>query len=1250
MRYRKSQNLSFNTIICLLLIIQFFNVPQLGSKTDNNEIIELFPEIFENSAISKNYLFTYKESDKDTISQILGQFNPFYLHFYRNFPVGFVTLDIKAFEKICFQYPAFFTSMHESKRTQVIPSHDKLDINGLSKFQQLDYVSPASIIRAKTLYDRGIDGSNIKIAIIDSGIDDSHGDFAGRIDYQQSFVNTTLGFSAEETPRDAHGHGTHVAGIAAGAGLSYPGIAYNARLYNFKAVNMAGYSTPESVLAAIDESINQKVDIISISLGSGSALPWDKDDEISLAANIAVDKGISVVVAAGNEGQDNPLATISSPAAASKVITVGATNVSTKVISFSSRGPSYNYRMDPDVVAPGVQIIAPLASGGVLQKAFNAIVGISLSDYISLSGTSMATPVVSGAIALLKQQFSTATPATLRAALQESAVDLGSNESVYTQGSGLVDIAAAFNLLENTKIANDFALISSNPRANTNDPIDFADRISFPGDKARMTLSFVTGTGGAISWRISDSIKRFISFDTEPRVQEDSGYFEKSVDVSIPLNTSPGVYQGSITYTFLSKDYSISYLFTIKHPKAKLYLDTHYTGKDDSIFNNYRSLDEFLVSNSSFDMNEYETSLTWENLSQNDILILSDLEYPLSSREIEIISKFHQNNGSILLVTSTFPYFNPLPYSQIVEKLGFQVNFTDRTDIIDYVDNGRSRDIVALSPEEYEISWELDNPLFFGVTYFPSLIGTGFKVNRSDSRLRYTAEVFSSSHLILAGFEPPDKGKLLIVGSENLLYSNYLTTTSGQSFTHNIFNWLQPKTGLSVNAEIRSDSRLLEISAHPISSSLPNLSVDISFSNGTSHSGISFPYNVSLGFYYLTIYIGSQQSQQISIIIKNSTNILKTFTLVELTPSTLPDLLDLEINPIASSDISTPSWVDSMTGITLIDQGLNISLNHNSKSSIESTLLISPQFENTLDVIIPPLKGMKNYIVEKELIKSSSTRQSIIWEVPANISAGFHSYEIIIWMFLEDNDSLPVLLTVERKLFYIPDPEPTLHDISTIGDRTLDFYQNIETTADIPTWNYGEKIGIHLYGKDVNNTEFKVHIHLIHYYLWFADRLVLDNFELQASSNNHSEFIGEFVVPTDPIPIPNEDDIYVEINNQIFSLLIFIRDSQGNYVVEPVFFLIRSSFFMDPALFFALSLFSVLIAGGILIFLVRRSSARRATGYAYSSSYYDRYPPQFPSRQFIRPNFCPFCGSKVPLGALYCSSCGKKINSDQFKE
>ncbi|MFX0182751.1 MAG: S8 family serine peptidase, partial [Candidatus Hodarchaeota archaeon] len=725
-----------------------------------SEMNNISPQLSENSLNNKNILFSYKKFEKEAITQILHKFKPSNLYFFRNFPIGFVTLNTKNLEEIHIRYPAIFSRLHISEQIQVIPSFDELHLQSLTTLQQSEYIDPASIIRATELYDQGIYGSNVKIAIIDSGIDDTHSDFSGRIDFQKSFVNSTYGYSSSEDYGDFHGHGTHVAGIAAGGGSYYPGIAYNARLYNLKAVNMAGYSTEESVLAAIDEAIEQNVHIISISLGSGESLPWEFADYISLAVDLAVDNGIVVVVAAGNEGENNPLATISSPAAASKAITVGATNGSTEVVSFSSRGPSFSYRMDPDVVAPGYQIIAPLASDSVLDLAFNAIVGIRLSDYIVLSGTSMAAPVVSGAIALLKQKYPTATPAALRAALQESAVDLGSNETVYTQGSGLIDVTSASTLLEDTESTNGFDLISSVPRANTNKPIEFADRVEFPGDYARMTLSFLTGTGGKISWQISDRIKKFVSFDTDDQGLSGSGYFEKSLNVSIPLDTIPEVYQGDISYNFLGKKYSIPFSFEIKNPISKVYLDTHYTGKDDSIFFNYRTLDEFLVYNSSLDINEYETAITWENLSQNDILVLTDLEYPISNYEMVLISKFHEHNGSILLVTSAFPFFNPHPYSQIVEKLGVSVNFSDRVDLINYSDNGRSRDIVEVNPEKQNIRWDSDNPLLIGVDQLPTFIGTGFKVSQSDPNLKYTVEVFSSAYLMVAGFEPSDKGKL----------------------------------------------------------------------------------------------------------------------------------------------------------------------------------------------------------------------------------------------------------------------------------------------------------------------------------------------------------------------------------------------------------------------------------------------------------------------------------------------------------
>ncbi|MFX0185638.1 MAG: hypothetical protein ACFE95_21345, partial [Candidatus Hodarchaeota archaeon] len=515
--------------------------------------------------------------------------------------------------------------------------------------------------------------------------------------------------------------------------------------------------------------------------------------------------------------------------------------------------------------------------------------------------------------------------------------------------------------------------------------------------------------------------------------------------------------------------------------------------------------------------------------------------------------------------------------------------------------------------------------------------------------LKYTVEVFSSAYLMVAGFEPSDKGKLLILGSETLLNPDFLSTSSGQNFVHNIFNWLRPKTGLSVNAKINSDLRLLEIAAYSSNSLLSDLSVDINFNNGTPQLETSIPFNTTLGFYYGNIGLGVQQDQEISIVIRNSTTILKDFILLDISPMTLPEVLDLKLNLEASSDILIPSWVDEETSLNLIDQGLNISLTHNASNSIKSLLLISSQFEDTLDVIIPPLEGMEYYLFEKELINESSTSQSLVWEIPSNIPTGFYSYEITVWILLENNSNSTILLTTERDLFYIPDPEPILRSASTIGGQTLDIYRNIQTSADIPIWEPGETIAIQLFGKDNNSNVFDVHIHFIHYYLWYAERLVLDYFRIPPSSNR-SENIGEFLVPSGSIPIPNEEDLFIETDNQIFLLLIFIRDAQGNYAIEPIFFGIESSFFMDPTLFFALGLFSVFIAGGIVIYLVRRSSARRTGYYGRPEPFSYSYPPPSSSKAFFGSKLCPTCRSEVPIEAFYCSSCGSYLGSDSSKE
>jgi len=1231
-------------LISLLSITVFLpidNLHQSSSTVITYDEIPFSSQIMYQDSSLINLLFSFVPSERNDITRMLNQYNPSHIHFYRNFPIGFVTLPEKTLPLIQQIHPEIYSRLHHSQKIEVIPAFDQLYLNEVTRNQDSGDNSPASIIRATELWNEGIDGSGVSIAIIDSGIDGStsHGDFDGRIIYKKSFVNSTYGFSSAEDHIDYHGHGTHVAGIAAGGGTSYSGVAKNAELVNLKAANMAGHSTQEAFIAAIDEAISLEVDVISISIGFDISSPWSSGDELSLAVDKAVEAGIAVVIAAGNEGSEGELASINTPASAQRVITVGATNGSNNVASFSSRGPSFGYRIDPDVVAPGKDIFAPLAPGCVIELAYESLAGVDLGNYIPLSGTSMAAPVVSGAIALLIQQFPNASPAAIRAALQESAVDM--DEDLYTQGSGLIEVAAASSLLKNIETNGNFNIISSLPRATSDKPVEFAERVTFPGDSTQMGISLVTGTGGTITWDISSSIEQFVVFNTTPQVFSKAGYYEKSLNISIPFDIAPGTYQGDISYTFLGSTFEIPLVFRVKNPTSKIYWDIHYTGKDDSTFYNYRDLDDFLASNLLNDINEYESALTWENLSQNDILVLTDLEYPISGQEISTISKFHEQNGSILLLTSAFPYFNPDPYNKLTEALGIPVNFSDRIDLVNYSDDGRTRSIIPFSSQGVEISWDSENPLFEGVKNLPLVLTTGFKGNQSDPDLKHLAQVMVPPYLVAAAYEPSDKGKILILGSENWFYSSFLRTSDGKNFTKNVFNWLKPETGITVNSRISQRDRQLEISAY-YSKKSP-LSVDIYFSNGSSSLGNILVYNDSLQHHELVISLAANQNQTISITIKNSNTIMKEYELIDVSHETLPIVEDFKIDFFSSPDVLFPSWAETDFNESLIDQGFNISITHSASNRVRSILLISSQLEDSLDVIIPPLDALKEIVVETELDNDSLTQQTLSWILPDTFFTGYYSYEVQVWFDLGDNST--ILLKTKRGLFYIPDPEPSFNIQSTVGGESLEYYRNIESSENVPLWKPGEDIELRIIGQDNNSNKFKVHVQVLHYYLWLADRTVLDYYEIPASTNS-SEHIGSFNVPSSPIPLPGEEELEVELYNQPYVLLIFIRDMQGNYDLEAILFSIEYTLLLgiDPSLIAIFGVITVVFIFVAVIVLRKRARSQKIP-YSLTGTYQYEYPPPSSHERFVvGMRFCHNCGEKVVPQAKFCNSCGTELS------
>ncbi|MEM2181026.1 MAG: S8 family serine peptidase [Nitrososphaeria archaeon] len=342
----------------------------------------------------------------------------------------------------------------------------KIEINSLIRLSLNESIP---LLQVPSMWNLGLNGSGIKIAIIDTGIDYTHPDFEGRIIKQKCFAcyfgNTECGdndpgycpdkTAIDDNAMDDHGHGTHCASIAAGSGKAsnglFRGVAPAANLYGIKVLNNWGYGREDDVAKGISWAVENGVHIISLSLGTYGEASLVED-----AVNQAIDSGVIVVAAAGNGGKrkDDYFSHIISPASVERVIAVGATFKKDydfppyhwevdQLAPFSSTGPTKDYLIKPDVVAPGAIICAarydeifPNGSHPYFYPCYG-------EKYVQLAGTSMSTPHVAGAVALIKQAHPTWGPEEIRSALVQTAKNLG--YSPYEEGGGRINPSKAIN-------------------------------------------------------------------------------------------------------------------------------------------------------------------------------------------------------------------------------------------------------------------------------------------------------------------------------------------------------------------------------------------------------------------------------------------------------------------------------------------------------------------------------------------------------------------------------------------------------------------------------------------------------------------------------------------------------------------------------------------------------------------------------------------------------------------------------------
>lgn len=292
----------------------------------------------------------------------------------------------------------------------------------------------------------GDSSSRVPVAILDTGIDNAHPEFTGRITLCHSEITNS------NVCQDQNGHGTHVAGIVGATGINSnaKGVAPGVQYYIDQVLDSTGSGSFSGVISGIDWAVANHAKVISMSLGSSplvtTALNCDSQfPALTTAINNAVNAGVTVVAAAGNSGTQG----VGAPGCMSNVIAVTAVDSNNVIASWSSKGGPIT---DHGIAAPGVNIFSTYIP----------------QTYATLSGTSMATPAVSGTIALLLQANPSLTPTQVKNTLFSTACTTQTNPACQTgsvpntsYGYGRVDALAAYNKIS-IPTSPDFT-ISSNP-------------------------------------------------------------------------------------------------------------------------------------------------------------------------------------------------------------------------------------------------------------------------------------------------------------------------------------------------------------------------------------------------------------------------------------------------------------------------------------------------------------------------------------------------------------------------------------------------------------------------------------------------------------------------------------------------------------------------------------------------------------------------------------------------------------------
>jgi len=1115
-------------------------------------------------------------------------------------------------------------------------------------------------------------GTGVRVAVIDTGI------------YEHPDLNITANrnFVSDESVLDYDdlvGHGTHVAGIIGGNGSGsrgkYKGVAPGVSLINAKAGDATGLEEGD-VISAIEWSVNTaNADIISMSFGDKYPIA---SDPMILALASVTENGVITVSSAGNYGPE--YFSGGSPASGIDVISVGATDSNNNLASFSSWGPSLSYLGYIDVVAPGVNIIATEAPDSIISDR-NRFLGDNFdysgdADYIPLSGTSMACPIVAGALAIMKQAYPSISPETARIALLEGAQDLlnADNSEFMKSGFGLINISASLIYLDylNTTYSNINNIAKLSPDEL---PIEPFDLINFPGDIQEFNLTVISGTNNTLNVNYTyyvDGIS--LSLDKSQINFNNAGTQIVALRVEININATPGLRTLELNITSGMRVYdSIMISIEVRFPEHKILMES-YHGLNDWFpelsfyqMDSYKwmkdlshlniSIDylaEFWTPN--YDSNLENSILTEERLAQYDLVVLQNPILPYNPLEFVNLKNYFENGGNLLFLGTRYQDLCVENINELFSYIGIGITINEEN-----VANEEWIGVGATVSTQSITSFN-NSLIFQDVSKFSWEYG-------STLSLMGNAEVLASTgdKTIAAAYDhnPFGGGRFVAFGDLHWTTDHYDSPMYKQdhsSLTRNLMDYFFESENVSIEIILNSENTpasQINLSLYvknqnldaPVSSTVLNSYLNVSLQNDSyfksikmisSSDGIAINHSITLPSpnakpytIDVNITIGSQTYKKSSKILYYNYSMVPQILNVTITT-------DLERNGIDSLNID--AILDGSTYDAIAYLSFYPLTYYTEKGTVNKTFPLSNATLNPFEysyVYTPTSTDVPGF--------------AIFYIVPFNPGSNYYNpYSLRNVSLIINNppefveESSTILIDNSQSITFDETHSEDGLSVYTISQGSrLDFRINMTDSVSYEDQDSSEmKVSVNFFIASISEDNTIVPI--------TPRTNIFSEMTYESSSGTHT---GSFVIPytmefstitgTKQLSTASQYDKLSEDGYLAF-LLVTAFDSEGESEDFIIVVLIQASLPLDLLLVIIIIGVVVVFALILGVLMYLRKKKRKSYLSTPSESYYEHHYGDGSSldsydyaQGFV--SYCPYCGYNLTTQQKFCPSCGKSL-------